>query len=134
MAGVLDGKKILVVDDDRDIRMAIESTLISLGAEVATVPDGNSAVRRVQQDSPDLVVLDMMLPKRSGFLVLERIKREQPEKQPLVIMITGNLGNRHRMYAEHLGVDRYLTKPFRMEVMAKTVCELMGLELPEDIF
>lgn len=129
MAGVLEGKKILVVDDDRDIRMAIEVALKELGPEVLTVGDGNSAVRRVQQDQPDLVVLDMMLPKRSGFLVLERIKRENTSgKQPQVIMITGNLGNRHRMYAEHLGVDRYITKPFRMEKLLKTVCELLGVE------
>lgn len=129
MAGVLEGKKILVVDDDRDIRMAIEVALKELGPEVLTVGDGNSAVRRVQQDQPDLVVLDMMLPKRSGFLVLERIKRENTSgKQPQVIMITGNLGNRHRMYAEHLGVDRYITKPFRMEKLLNTICELLGVE------
>jgi len=126
MAGELEGKTVLVVDDDRDIRTAIEMALKELGPEVISVSDGNSAVRRAEQDKPDLVVLDMMLPKRSGFLVLERLKRDKEKGQrPYVIMITGNLGRRHKMYAEHLGVDEYITKPFRMEALVKSITELL---------
>ena len=77
MAGKLEGKKILVVDDDRDIRIAMEMALKDLGPEVVSVGDGNQAVRQIEESEPDLVVLDMMLPKRSGFLVLERIKRDR---------------------------------------------------------
>ena len=127
MAGKLEGKKILVVDDDRDIRIAMEMALKDLGPEVTSVGDGNQAVREIEENEPDLVVLDMMLPKRSGFLVLERIKRDRtPGEKPYVIMVTGNLGNRHKIYAERLGVDRYITKPFRMNKLLDAIVELLS--------
>ena len=127
MAGKLEGKKILVVDDDRDIRIAMEMALKDLGPEVTSVGDGNQAVREIEENEPDLVVLDMMLPKRSGFLVLERIKRDRtPGQKPFVIMVTGNLGNRHKIYAERLGVDRYITKPFRMNKLLEAIVELLS--------
>ena len=127
MAGKLEGKKILVVDDDRDIRIAMEMALKDLGPEVTSVGDGNQAVREIEENVPDLVVLDMMLPKRSGFLVLERIKRDRtPGEKPFVIMVTGNLGNRHKIYAERLGVDRYITKPFRMNKLLEAIVELLS--------
>lgn len=109
----LEGKKILVVDDDGEIRAAIDNTLQAEGALTQTCADGNSAVRICEVDPPDMVLLDMMLPKRSGFLVLEKIK--QFENAPLVIMVTANEGRRHQQYAEALGVDGYLLKPVRME-------------------
>ena len=127
MAGELAGKKILVVDDDRDIRSAIEIALREFDPEVITAGDGNQAVQRTEADNPDLIILDMMLPKRSGFLVLERLKRDKTKGDPpLVIMITGNLGNRHKMYAEQLGVDCYMRKPFRMEALMKEVVDLLS--------
>jgi len=127
MAAELEGKKILVVDDDRDIRIAMEMALKDLGPEVTSVGDGNQAVREIEENEPDLVVLDMMLPKRSGFLVLERIKRDRtPGEKPFVIMVTGNLGNRHKIYAERLGVDRYITKPFRMNKLLEAIVELLS--------
>ena len=126
MAGELEGKKILVVDDDRDIRIAMEMALKDLGPEVISVGDGNQAVKQIEESEPDLIVLDMMLPKRSGFLVLERIKRDRtPGNKPYVIMVTGNLGNRHKIYAERLGVDRYITKPFRMNKLLEAIVELL---------
>jgi len=127
MAGELEGKKILVVDDDRDIRIAMELALKDLGPEVISVGDGNQAVREVEESEPDLVVLDMMLPKRSGFLVLERINRDRtPGAKPFVIMVTGNLGTRHKTYAERLGVDKYITKPFRMPKLLEAITELLS--------
>jgi DNA-binding response OmpR family regulator len=127
MAAELEGKKILVVDDDRDIRIAMEMALKDLGPDVISVGDGNQAVREIEESEPDLVVLDMMLPKRSGFLVLERIKRDRtPGEKPFVIMVTGNLGNRHKIYAERLGVDRYITKPFRMNKLLEAIVELLS--------
>ena len=79
--------------------------------------DGNAAIERATAFDPDLVILDAMLPKRSGFLVLEKLKGPEKKRgsRPLVIMITGNEGKRHQVWAQSLGVDGYLTKPFRME-------------------
>jgi DNA-binding response OmpR family regulator len=126
MSDELTGKKILLVDDDRDILAAMEMALGDLGVEIEQATDGNQAVDLASRHEPDLVVLDMMLPKRSGFLVMEKLKRTEAEKRPKVIMITGNLGTRHRAYAETLGVDVYLNKPFRMEKLVGAVRELLG--------
>lgn len=127
MSDELKGKKILLVDDDTDILTAIKSALADTGATVMTASDGNKAVELADSHSPDLVVLDMMLPKRSGFLVMERLKKgKKKEDPPRVIMITGNQGSRHRVYAESLGVDLYLTKPFRMDRLMEALRNLLG--------
>jgi DNA-binding response OmpR family regulator len=109
----LQGKKILIVDDDYEVRSAMDHALQSEGALTQSCGDGNSAVRISESDPPHLIVLDMMLPKRSGFLVLERVKRT--DEPPKVIMVTANEGRRHRQYAEDLGVDGYILKPVRLE-------------------
>lgn len=116
MATVMQDKKILVVDDDPDVLTAIKMALEDEGASVLEAADGVAAVDVVEKEQPDLVVLDMMLPKRGGFLVLDRIRKGKSKGQkPHVIMITGNLGSRHKTYAESLGVADYINKPFRME-------------------
>lgn len=107
---------ILVVDDDPDVLTGIKINLEEAGAKVLTAPDGASACDIAEKENPDIVVLDMMLPKRSGFLVLERLKKGKPKTaKPYIIMITGNLGSRHKTYAESLGVSDYINKPFRMD-------------------
>ena len=122
----LDGAKILVVDDDSEVRAAIDNALQAEGALTQTCGDGNSAVRICEVDPPDLVVLDMMLPKRSGFLVLEKIKSFPA--RPRVIMVTANEGKRHQQYAEHLGVDGYMLKPVRLERLITLAHDLLEPE------
>jgi len=107
--------KVLIVDDDSEVRAAIDHALQAEGALTQTCGDGNSAVRICETDPPDLVVLDMMLPKRSGFLVLEKIRALDVDPSPIVVMVTANEGKRHQQYAEALGVDGYLLKPVRLE-------------------
>lgn len=123
MAGLLDGVRVLIVDDDRDVLESFNAAFIAEGAETQTVDDGNAAVAACLQDPPDLVVLDMMLPKRSGFLVLEKIKGH--EDSPLVIMVTANEGRRHQAYAESLGVDKYLLKPVPLSRLIDVSVELL---------
>ena len=119
-------KTVLLVDDDRDILTAMEAALKDLGAAIRTASDGNKALTQAQKCNPDVVVLDMMMPKRSGFLVLEKLKQGRSEAdRPRVIMVTANEGVRHRVYAESLGVSRYLHKPFRMEKLTEAVKELL---------
>lgn len=122
----LAGKKILLVDDDSDILAAMKTALSDTGATIETAGDGDTAVEKITTGTPDLVVLDMMLPKRSGFLVMERLKAEGANGGPKVIMITGNQGTRHRVYAETLGVSLYLNKPFRMERLIEGVRDLLS--------
>ena len=127
MAETYEGKLVLVVDDDPEILGAITTTLEDTGVEIETATDGNTAVEIAESKKPDLVILDIMLPQKSGFLVLERIRKgKRRGEKPRVIMITGNQGRRHRQYAEALGVDEYLIKPFRMERLIESVEKLLA--------
>ncbi|NIA20985.1 MAG: response regulator [Anaerolineaceae bacterium] len=116
-------KKILLVDDERDILEAMQATLEPLGQEILLAHDGNEAVEMALEYEPDVIVLDLMLPKRGGFLVLQKLKGspQAKGKKPLVIMITGNEGQRHKVFAQSLGVDEYLNKPFRMDRLSELV-------------
>jgi len=111
------------VDDDHDVRDSISSALEAEGAETRSCADGNTAVRLCESNDFELVVLDMMLPRRSGFLVLERIKRLA--NPPLVVMVTANEGKRHQQYAETLGVNGYMLKPVRLERLITLAMELL---------
>jgi CheY-like chemotaxis protein len=123
----LKGKSILVVDDDAEVVSVIQHALESRGATVSQASDGVEAAEVAEQVHPDLVVLDMMLPKRGGMLVLERLKKPKPDsKVPYVVMITANEGARHRAFAESLGVDGYINKPFRLSRLIAVVEELLG--------
>ena len=122
--GRLEDVRVLVVDDDDDVREAMVAALEAEGAQTISVADGNEAVRVCHESQPDLVILDMMLPRRSGFLVLEKIKGY--ENSPLVIMVTANEGKRHQVYAEMNGADRYLNKPVPLETLLQTAVELLA--------
>src|SRR5215212_11000513 len=118
-------KIVLVVDDDHDILFAIRAAIESRGYRVITASDGNAGLNVAERERPDMVIVDMMMPKKSGFLVLERLKAKGREWSPMMIMITANEGGRHRAYAEMLGVDEYLRKPFSMEKPLETVKRLV---------
>ena len=127
MSTALDGKKVLLVDDDNDILTSMQAAFEPTGAEIETANNGNKAVELAEKNQPDLVVLDMMLPGRSGFLVLEKIKARKPRNAPPhIIMITGNPGARHKMYAESLGVSEYLNKPVKMDKLISTAERLLA--------
>src|SRR5262245_25373651 len=107
-------KTILLVDDDADIITALRTVLEQRGYRVLTASDGNAGLALAERSAPDLVCVDMMMPKKSGFLVLEKLK-SRPAGAPRVLMMTANEGSRHRAYAELLGVDAYLRKPFALD-------------------
>jgi DNA-binding response OmpR family regulator len=115
--------KILIVDDDPDIRGSIELAMRGEGALTMAVADGNAAIHAASNDRPDLVVLDMMLPMFSGLFVLEKIK--ELEDPPLVVMVTANEGRRHMAYAEAYGVDAYMYKPVPLQRLVDKVAELL---------
>ena len=118
-------KKILLVDDDREIVESMRLALEAGGYEVLIARDGNQGLTLAVRENPDLVILDMMMPKRSGFLVLEKLRRTRPV--PIrVIMITANEGSRHKAYAEMLGVDDYIRKPFAMDRLLESVNRLLA--------
>jgi DNA-binding response OmpR family regulator len=118
-------KRILLVDDDQEIVESMKIALAAKGYEILVARDGNQGLAMAERDEPSLVILDMMMPKRSGFLVLEKLRRTQ--KDPMrVIMITANEGSRHKAYAEMLGVDDYIRKPFAMDKLLESVERLLA--------
>jgi DNA-binding response OmpR family regulator len=118
------GKKVLIVDDDFEIIETVRFALEGEGYEVVVARDGNQGLALAERENPDLMILDMMMPKRSGFLVLEKIRRLRDEPLP-VIMITGNEGSRHKAYAELLGVSDYIRKPFAIQRLMGAVEKLL---------
>jgi DNA-binding response OmpR family regulator len=118
-------KRILLVDDDAEIVESLRLALESNGYTVLIARDGNQGLALTERENPDLVILDMMMPKRSGFLVLERMRRTR-ESPRRVIMITANEVSRHKAYAEMLGVDDYIRKPFPMDRLIDSVQRLIG--------
>lgn len=119
------GKRILLVDDDPEIVESMKLALEAKGYKIFVARDGNQGLAMAERDDPDLVILDMMMPRRSGFLVLERLRRTR--RIPMrVIMITANEGSRHKAYAEMLGVDDYIRKPFAMDRLLDSVGRLLA--------
>ena len=113
------GKTILVVDDDYELSDGIRAVLENLGHKVIQARDGQQGKQLVYQHHPDLVILDMMMPRMGGYPVLEHFKGKADA--PPIIMITANEGSRHKAYAEYLGVIDYIRKPFAMERLLEAV-------------
>jgi DNA-binding response OmpR family regulator len=122
----LAGKRVLLVDDDNDILISMQAAFEPTGAQIETAGNGNKAVELAEKNHPDLIILDMMLPGRSGFMVLEKITARKPKNStPFVIMITGNQGARHKMFAETMGVNEYFNKPVKMEKLVASAQRLL---------
>ncbi|MSQ94701.1 MAG: response regulator [Gemmataceae bacterium] len=125
-------KTILVVDDDREIVQGLRLVLEGKGYRVVAAHDGAAGLVLADKEHPDLVIVDMMMPKKSGFLVIEGLKSKD-KNHPKVIMMTANEGSRHKAYAEMLGVDDYLRKPFAMDRFLESVqriCPIQPTETP----
>jgi DNA-binding response OmpR family regulator len=112
-------KTILVVDDDVELSDGLRVVLERQGYRVLLARDGQQGKQQIYNQRPDLVILDMMMPRMGGYPVLEHFKGK-PDAPP-VIMITANEGSRHKAYAEYLGVIDYIRKPFAMERLLDAV-------------
>ena len=113
------GKTILIVDDDMDLSSGIRAVLENQGHRVIQARDGQQGKQAIYQNRPDLVILDMMMPRMGGYPVLEHFRDKKDA--PPIIMITANEGSRHKAYAEYLGVVDYIRKPFAMERLLEAV-------------
>lgn len=122
----VDTRGILVVDDDAEVRETICCYLRQemSGFTISEASDGNTSIKMWEEIRPSIIILDMMLPRRSGFSVLERVRQMSGHRGlPYVIMITANEGSRHKSYAEHLGVDKYMIKPVKMSRLHEVIIE-----------
>jgi two-component system alkaline phosphatase synthesis response regulator PhoP len=112
-------KKILAVDDERHIVRLVQVNLERQGYEVVTAFDGKEALEKVESESPDLIVLDVMMPYMDGFEVLQNLKKNQSTRDIPVIMLTAKAQDADVFRGWQSGVDCYLTKPFNpMELIA----------------
>jgi DNA-binding response OmpR family regulator len=107
-------KRVLLVDDDPEIIESVRAALMMRGYEVLVAWDGAEALSRVERDRPDLMVLDLVMPRRSGLTVLERMHRTGMRSTPIILM-TGTDEQRHRDAAQLRGVSVFLSKPFAIE-------------------
>ena len=111
--------KVLIAEDDANIVESLSFVLVRAGFEVSTAFDGDEALRRLQGDFPDVMVLDLMLPKRSGFEVLKAVKADPALRALPVVVLTAKGQPRDRALAEQFGVEGFMTKPFsNTEVVA----------------
>jgi DNA-binding response OmpR family regulator len=112
-------KTILIVDDDMELSDGLRMLLEKQGFRVIQARDGQQGTHAIYQHHPDLVILDMMMPRMGGYPVLEHFKGKTDA--PPIVMITANEGSRHKAYAEYLGVIDYIRKPFAMERLLDAV-------------
>ncbi len=115
----MSGERIVLIEDDREIQSTLKTVLSEIGYRVSTATNGVDGQKLIQDENPELVITDMMMPRMGGFPVLEYLKTI--DNPPSVIMITANEGGRHKAYAEMLGAVDYLRKPFAMDVLLDSV-------------
>lgn len=120
-----ESKLILVVDDDQPINELVKLVLETRGYRVEAVADGEEAVAVLERRVPDLVVLDVMMPRRSGLEVCKIIKETERLRTVKVVMLSAKSLDVDRLKAKGLGADAYLTKPVKLSDLLDTVNSLL---------
>ncbi|NEQ42570.1 MAG: response regulator [Leptolyngbya sp. SIOISBB] len=124
-------KKILIVDDEPHIRMLLEQTLEELedeGVALLMAKDGQEALDAIQDENPDLVFLDVMMPKVNGFDVCSRVKQDLNINNVYIIMLTAKGQEFDKQKGQEVGADLYMTKPFDPDEVVEKAMEVLGLE------
>ena len=119
-------KKILIADDEQNIVISLEFLMKREGFEVLVASDGDEAVRRIRSEQPDLVLLDVMMPKKSGFEVCQEIKADPAMGAVRILMLTAKGRDTEVAKGLALGADAYMTKPFSTKELVDKVRSLLG--------
>jgi twitching motility two-component system response regulator PilH len=119
--------KILVVDDSPTELKLIVSALETLACEIITATDGELALRSVVQEKPDLIVMDVVMPKIDGFQACRKIKSSSDFKHVPIILLTSKNQKSDEFWGKKQGADIYLTKPFDEKVLRASVKKFLGL-------
>jgi DNA-binding response OmpR family regulator len=123
-------KKILIAEDEAHIRLLIEQSIEELedeGVEILTASDGEEALTLIQAEQPDLVLLDVMMPKMNGFQVCELLRQDPRTAGAHVIFLTAKGQEYDRARGEEVGADAYITKPFNPDELLATARRAVGL-------
>jgi two-component system, OmpR family, response regulator len=123
-------KHVVLVEDETNIAEAIRFLLGREGWRVETLANGNAAVDVIRKGRPDLVMLDVMLPGKSGFEILRELRADTDLADMPILMLTARGQARDREKAEGAGVSRFMTKPFSNEEMLNAVRELTATAGP----
>jgi len=118
--------KILVVDDEPNIVLSLEFLMKQAGFQVRTAADGDAALAALAADCPDLVLLDVMMPRKNGYEVCQAIRENPAYKEVRIIMLTAKGRDVEREKGLALGADDYVTKPFSTQEVVDKVRELLS--------
>ena len=121
-----EGQKILVVDDEPSIVKMVGKRLEAAGYEVVVAMDGQEALEKVQEARPDLILLDLMLPKVDGYEVCKSLKQAPATHAIPIIIVSARTQNSDQLYGYECGADAYLCKPFHSQDLLKQVAEFLG--------
>lgn len=129
-------RNVLIVDDDPAIRKVLSTTLELEGYDIQVAVDGEEALVRVGELVPDLMILDVMMPKLNGFDLLERLRAEEPTSNIPVILLTARSSQEDQWEGWRRGVDYYMTKPFDVEDLLRFIEYVFsgdaGSDMPTD--
>ena len=123
----MDKKRILIVDDERDIADTIQFQLEFEGFECLAAYDGEEALSKAKNENPDLIILDIMLPKINGYKIARLLKFDESYKQIPIIMLTARTQEKDIKLGEETGADEYVTKPFDMDMLVALVKKYLGV-------
>ena len=119
-------KKILIVEDEEDILELFSTTFDTLvDYEINCARDGEEALRIVRVDKPDMILLDIHLPKLDGFRVCETVKSDPAMSHTKILVVSGMVQNSDLLKAQEAGADGYITKPFTLTALVEKVQELL---------
>ena len=116
-------KRILIVDDERDIVETIQFMLESEGLECLLAYDGEDALLKARTENPDLILLDIMLPKMDGYKVCRLLKFDEKYKDIPIIMLTAKAQDVDKLMGKETGADEYVCKPFVMDELVRMIRE-----------
>ena len=118
-------KKILVVDDEKDLVATLAYRLEANGYEVIKANDGQEGLDKAKSEKPDLIVLDLMLPKIDGYKVCRILKFDEKYKHIPIILFTARAQESDIKLGQEVGVDVYLAKPFEPDILLSKIAELL---------
>lgn len=121
-------KKILVVEDEPPILAMLQERLLAEDFDVITAVDGKEALAQVEKGKPDLILLDVMLPKINGYEVLERLKKDKKTAHIPVVMLTALSQPKNVEIAIRLYADKYLTKPIEPAVLVSEIKKTLAIQ------